>query len=342
MIIPPSSAQSSWIETLPTVRGRYQIDAPLQEQTWFRVGGPADVLFKPADTADLQHFLQHCPRDVPVTILGAASNVLVRDGGIAGVTIRLMGRGFADIQVDPTLSRIEVGAGALDRVVALTSAQHQIVGLEFLVGIPGTIGGAVKMNAGAYEGEIKDVLVWCDVVTPEGNCHRLSPADLGFSYRHCALPEGWIVVRACLQGRTFSTESANAPDHESPMQKIERFLAQREASQPTKGRTGGSTFKNPEGEKAWALIDAAGCRGLTKGGAEVSTKHCNFLLNVNHASAYDLETLGETVRARVLETTGIPLEWEILRLGRFAILNADEEPLTMRKSACFFSSDKNR
>jgi UDP-N-acetylmuramate dehydrogenase len=250
--------------------------------------------------------LRHKPKDVPVTILGAGSNILIRDGGVEGVVIRLSGKGFGGIQIDGMT--ITVGGAALDRAVALSCIQSGIGGLEFLVGIPGAMGGAVRMNAGAYGTELKDVFQWADVVDPNGVMHRLLPEELNFSYRHSDLPEGWIVVQACLKG--FPKEPAEIE------RQVNTFLTEREASQPVRGRTGGSTFKNPEGHKAWALIDAAGCRGLRQNGAEVSEKHCNFLLNTGEATAADLESLGETVRQRVLENSGVSLQWEIIRLGK--------------------------
>lgn len=294
------------LSDLPLVRGRYTPQARLADQTWFRVGGATDVLFRPADGDDLSSFLSQISSEIPITILGAGSNVLVRDGGISGVVIRL-GRGFSTISVEDKEAEIYVGAGCLDRTVALHCQEIGLGGLEFLVGIPGTIGGAVKMNAGAYGTEIKDVLIWADVLDPQGIKHRLSASDLGFSYRHSELPENWIVVGAALEG--------NHDDPQVISEKLHHILAEREATQPTRGRTGGSTFKNPLPEKAWELIDKAGCRGLKVGDAQVSEKHCNFLLNLDQATAQDLETLGEEVRSRVLQKTGHQLEWEIIRLG---------------------------
>lgn len=296
------------ITDLPSVRGRYTPQARLADLTWFRVGGPTDVLFRPADCDDLSLFLSQISSDIPVTILGAGSNVLVRDGGIPGVVIRL-GRGFSEATLGEDGTTLSVGAGCLDRTVALTCQERGLGGLEFLVGIPGTIGGAVKMNAGAYGTEIKDVLVWADVMDPQGVKHRLTRDDLGFSYRHSELPPGWIVVGAALGGEPQD------PQVISP--KLQHILAEREATQPVRGRTGGSTFKNPLPEKAWELIDKAGCRGLMIGDAQVSEKHCNFLLNLDKASAQDLESLGEEVRQRVFQLTGHELEWEIIRLGNF-------------------------
>jgi UDP-N-acetylmuramate dehydrogenase len=291
-------------DCLPPIRGRYVLQAPLAPQTWFRVGGTAEVLYRPADSADLAHFLANKPPSIPVTIIGAGSNLLIRDGGVSGVVIRL-GRGFSEVRVEQDL--VHVGAACLDRTVSLTCQDSGIGGLEFLVGIPGKIGGAVRMNAGAYGREMKDVLVYADVVDLHGKSHRLTPQDLQMTYRHTALPEGWIVTGAVLRGVPQDPVGIGAT--------IESILAEREASQPIRGRTGGSTFKNPETEKAWKLIDAAGCRGLLKGGAQVSEKHCNFLLNLGDATASDLESLGKDVWHRVLETTGVSLEWEIVRIG---------------------------
>lgn len=296
---------SNWSEQLPTIRGRYVPDSRLAEQTWFRVGGPADVLFRPADEGDLAHFLLNKPKQVPVTIIGAGSNLLVRDGGIPGVVIRL-GRGFSDIRIEGGL--VYVGAGCLDRTVSLTCREAGVGGLEFLVGIPGTIGGAVRMNAGAYGQEIKDILVYADVINSQGEHHRLTPEALQMTYRHTSLPEGWIVTGAVLRGIANQNPSEIG-------KAIDRILEEREATQPTRGRTGGSTFKNPGPEKAWKLIDAAGCRGLKIGDAQVSEKHCNFLLNIDQATANDLESLGEEVKHRVYETSGVCLDWEIVKVG---------------------------
>ncbi|MGD1876000.1 MAG: UDP-N-acetylmuramate dehydrogenase [Kiloniellaceae bacterium] len=295
---------SPLIDRLPAVRGRLTADAPLSGVTWFRVGGPAEVMFRPADRDDLLDFLRAKPADVPVTVLGVASNVLLRDGGLPGVTLRL-GRGFADIGAEG--SDILCGAAALDLNVATAAKIAGIAGLEFLSGVPGTIGGAVRMNAGAYGKEIKDVLVWAEAADPEGNVHRLTNAELNFEYRRSALPADWICLGARLNG-----ESGDPAEIAARMTEIQD---QRAGSQPIRSRTGGSTFKNPPGHKAWQLIDAAGCRGLTRGGAMVSDKHCNFLINTGEATAADLENLGEEVRRRVKETAGVELEWEIKRLG---------------------------
>ncbi|MDF3034028.1 MAG: UDP-N-acetylenolpyruvoylglucosamine reductase [Alphaproteobacteria bacterium] len=295
----------SWRDQLPVVRGRYVAGVRLAEQTWFRVGGAADVLYRPADEDDLVYYLSRRPENIPVCVIGAGSNLLVRDGGISGVVIRL-GRGLSDIRIEGDL--IHVGAGCLDRTVSLTCRDAGIGGLAFLVGIPGTIGGAVRMNAGAYGSEIKDVLVYATVLDLEGRAYRLTPEDLQMSYRHTTLPEGWVVTGAVLKG-------IGGQDPAELGQEIDAILREREASQPTRGRTGGSTFKNPAHQKAWQLIDAAGCRGLKIGDAQVSEKHCNFLLNIDQATANDLESLGEEVRRRVYETSGVSLDWEIVKMG---------------------------
>jgi len=291
---------------LPPLRGRVERDAPLGPATWFRVGGPADMLVRPADLDDLLLLLRDMPADMPLTILGAASNLVIRDGGIAGVVLRLA-RGFGDVVVAAD-GGVIAGAAALDVTVAETAAAAGLAGLEFLVGIPGSIGGAVAMNAGAYGVEIKDVLDWAEIATPEGLL-RLDAAALHFAYRHAQLPPRGVVVRARLR--------AAAGDKAAIAARLAEIRAAREATQPVRARTGGSTFKNPPGDrKAWELIDAAGCRGLTQGAAQVSEKHCNFLLNLGGATAADIEALGEEVRARVLAHSGIALDWEIRRIGR--------------------------
>jgi UDP-N-acetylmuramate dehydrogenase len=294
-----------WYDKLPVVRGRYIPSARLAEQTWFQVGGCADVLYRPADANDLSLFLNALPENIPCQVIGAGSNLLVRDGGIAGVVIRL-GRGFVDIRPDGQL--VHVGAGCLDRTVALTCQNAGIGGLEFLVGIPGTIGGAVCMNAGAYGREMKDILVHAEVLDTHGRAHRLTVNDLQMTYRHTVLPTDWIVTGATLKGVRQDPAQIG--------ETINSILVKKETSQPVRGHTGGSTFKNPDLHQAWQLIDAAGCRGLKRGGAQVSEKHCNFLLNTGQATANDLEELGEEVRRRVLDTGGVLLEWEIIRIGR--------------------------
>lgn len=299
------AARPHLIDRLPAVRGRLLADASLSSITWFRVGGPAEVLFKPADIDDLAAFLAAKPEDVPVTVIGVGSNLLVRDGGVAGVVIRLGGE-FAHID-DLGQARLRVGGGALDLTVATTACEKGIGGLEFLSGVPGTIGGALRMNAGAYGGEMKDVVVEGRALSPDGKIHELKLADYDFSYRHCGLPDGWIFLDALLQGQ-----------EESPQLVAERMAeikSKREESQPLRTRTGGSTFANPPGHKAWELIDKAGCRGLCIGGAQVSEKHCNFLINTGTATAADIENLGEEVRRRVLAASGVELHWEIRRIG---------------------------
>jgi UDP-N-acetylmuramate dehydrogenase len=295
---------SKLIERLPLVRGRYTADASLAAMTWFRVGGPAEVIFKPADLEDLCLFLREKPKDIPVHTMGVGSNLLVRDGGVSGVVIRL-GKGFNNIVLDG--DEIDVGAAVLDRNVALTSCKEALGGLEFLAGIPGTIGGALRMNAGCYGQEIKDILVSALVVDGAGNLHRLSAAECGFSYRHSSIPADWIFICARFKGYKSSVKEIR--------ERIEKLLVDREESQPIKTRTGGSTFANPQDAKAWELIDQAGCRGLKHGGGQVSEKHCNFFINTGDATAEDLESLGEEVRDRVKRTSGIELQWEIQRIG---------------------------
>jgi len=292
------------IERLPEVRGRLSAGASLAKVTWFGVGGPAEVLFKPANADDLSHFLKHKPADVPVTVIGVGSNVLVRDGGVPGVVVRL-GRGFASILVNK--ADVIVGAGALDGNVALAAMQADVSGLEFLSGVPGTIGGALRMNAGAYGAEMKDIVIGAVALDGDGNRHELSAEDLGFSYRKSTVPADWVFVEAHLRGFAGQVEDIRA--------RMDDIRLAREDSQPLRTSTGGSTFKNPEDHKAWQLIDEAGCRGLRIGGAQVSEKHCNFLINHGTATASDIENLGEEVRKRVKATTGIDLTWEIRRIG---------------------------
>ncbi len=296
--------QTDIISRLLTTRGRVRADADLGKATWFQTGGLAEVLFRPDDTDDLADFLKNCPKDIPLTILGVGSNLLVRDGGIEGVVIRL-GRGFATCYSQG--DTLVVGAGCLNANATVIAQQYGIGGLEFLSGIRGTIGGALAMNAGAYGVETKDILVKAEAVDPQGNKHTLTPADMGYSYRHCSLPEGWVFTHAVLQGRAENPEKIAT--------RMEQIARERNATQPVRARTGGSTFKNPAGHKAWKLIDEAGCRGLRVGGAQMSELHCNFMINTGTATSHDLETLGERVRARVFEHSGIMLEWEIKRLG---------------------------
>jgi len=293
------------IKRLPKVRGRLSADVMLSDLTWFRVGGPAEVIFSPADEDDLANFLKQLPRNIPVLTIGIGSNLLVRDGGIPGVVIRL-GRGFSTVEIKDDY-RIEAGTAVPDVKLAMSAAQAGIAGLAFYRGIPGSVGGALRMNGGSYGTETKDVVVKIYGVTPEGEKITLSVEDMGYAYRHCSVADDIIFTRALFQGR--------AGDPAQIAEDMKAITTAREATQPIRSRTGGSTFKNPEGQKSWQLIDAAGCRGLKVGGAHVSEKHCNFLINDGDATAEDLETLGETVRARVLENSGIQLEWEIKRIG---------------------------
>lgn len=297
------------LERLPEVRGTYRVQAPLADLTWFRVGGPAEVLLRPADQADLASFLKAKPADVPVTVLGVGSNVLVRSGGIAGVTLRL-GKPFTEILVED--GAIFAGAATLDMNVARVARNAGLTGLEFYSGIPGTIGGALRMNAGAYGSETKDVLLAAQALDAKGKLLQLAPEDMGHSYRHCSLPADTIFLNARLR--------AQPGDRDAIAKRMDEIRTSRHGSQPIGSRTGGSTFKNPDpeisgGRKAWQLIDAAGCRGLRVGDAMVSEQHCNFLINCGEATADDLERLGEKVRARVLEESGVSLQWEIKRLG---------------------------
>lgn len=292
------------IDQLPDVRGRLRPDEPLAKYTWFRVGGPAEVMFEPADTDDLVNFLKQCPADINVTIIGGTSNILIRDGGIPGVVVRL-GKSFANIDVDD--DRVLSGAAAADVNIARKARDNGIGGLEFLVGIPGVLGGALRMNAGAYEREIKDVFISAKGVTRSGELVDFSPADMDFAYRHCSIAEDIIFVSATLQG--------TPDDRESIANRMERIQAKREESQPIRTRTGGSTFANPKNNHAWKLVDEAGCRGFRVGDAMVSEQHCNFLVNTGNATAADIESLGEEVRRRVFENSGVELRWEIRRLG---------------------------
>ncbi len=292
------------LNRMPSVRGRVSANVVLADVTWFGVGGPADVVFKPEDAEDLAYFLANKPTDIPAYVVGVGSNLLVRDGGIRGVVIRL-GRAFTEITVDGDI--ITAGAAALDTSVARVAQQAGLEGMEFLCGIPGTIGGAMVMNAGAYGSEVKDILVRAEILSPDGTLHHLTADELKMGYRTGNVPGDWVVVRLVLRGKPGSKEQiAN---------RMDAIRTSRAESQPLKTRTGGSTFRNPPGESAWKLIDLAGCRGLTRGGAQVSEKHCNFLINTGTATAADIEELGEEVRRRVKETTGIDLHWEIRRMG---------------------------
>jgi UDP-N-acetylmuramate dehydrogenase len=289
---------------MPALRGRLLANQPLSDLTWFRVGGPAQVLFMPEDEEDLGYLLARLPAEIPVTVIGLGSNLIVRDGGVPGVVIRL-GRGFGDI----VIAGIELRSGAAvpDVKVARAAQDAGIAGLSFLRGIPGSIGGALRMNGGAYGRETKDALIEARAVDRAGRIHVLSNADMSFAYRHCGAPQDYIFTQAVFRGERGDPSVIAA--------EMDKITESREATQPIKSRTGGSTFKNPSGHKAWQLIDAAGCRGLRIGSAQVSEMHTNFLINLGSATAADVETLGETVRKRVKEDSGVDLEWEIRRIG---------------------------
>ena len=289
---------------MPELRGRLLANQSLAELTWFRVGGPAQLLFMPEDEADLAYFLKNLAADIAVTVIGLGSNLIVRDGGIAGVVIRL-GRGFGELTVEGL--QIRTGTAVPDVKVARAAQEAGIAGLSFLRGIPGGIGGALRMNGGAYGRETKDALIEARAVDRQGRVHVLANSDLHYTYRHCGAPEDYIFTQALFAGERGDPAVIAA--------EMDKITESREATQPIKSRTGGSTFKNPPGQKAWQLIDAAGCRGLRVGAAQVSQLHCNFLINLGNASAADIETLGETVRRRVKENSGVELEWEIKRLG---------------------------
>jgi len=293
-------------KSMPETRGKLTTNANLAKLVWFKAGGAADYLFEPADLDDLKAFLSELHGNMPVMALGLGSNMIVRDGGVAGVVIRL-GKAFAKVEALPD-HQLLCGGGASGILVSSTARDAGIAGLEFLRGIPGTVGGFVRMNGGAYGREVADVLIDCDVVMPNGDMVTLDSVDLKYSYRHSDLPEGAVVVSARFQGQNGDPAVIGA--------EMDRIAAAREESQPLRTRTGGSTFKNPPGEKAWQLVDAAGCRGLKLGGAQVSEKHTNFLINADYASSADIEALGEEVRRRVREHSGIELEWEIQRVGR--------------------------
>jgi UDP-N-acetylmuramate dehydrogenase len=296
---------AGWRDHLPPVRGSLRRDVPLAPLTWLRVGGPAEVVFQPADALDLAGLLAALPPEVPVLPIGVASNLLVRDGGVEGVVIRFGGP-LAKVEVEG--STVLAGAGALDQRVAQEAQRAGLAGLEFLIGIPGTIGGAVRMNAGAFGGETGDRLLWAEALDRQGELHRLTNAELGFAYRRSGLPRDWIVTRAAFEGTPAEPGAVLA--------RMDAIRAEREAAQPLRVATGGSTFKNSPGRKAWQLIDAAGCRGLRLGAAMASEKHCNFLINTGGAGAADIERLGELVRQRVRERSGVELEWEVVRIGR--------------------------
>ena len=293
-------------EWLDGFRGRVRRDVMLAKRCWFQVGGEVDFLLTPEDADDLSHLLKQIPRDIPITMLGVGSNLLVRDGGIDGVVIRL-GRGFAQIEALDN-HRVAAGAAAMDANVAMVAQEAGTAGLEFLVGIPGTIGGALKMNGGAYGTETADILVSADILTRDGERKTLSPKEIGFSYRKSNIPEGAIFISAIFQGKTG--------DEAEIGKRMDKITSDRAATQPVNARTGGSTFKNPEGHKAWQLVDEAGCRGLKVGGAQMSEKHCNFMINTGDATAADLEQLGEEVRAKVKAHSGVELQWEIKRIGK--------------------------
>jgi len=292
------------VERLPQVRGQYRENYLLAATTWFRVGGPSEVFYKPADVDDLRFFLKAKSREIKHTVMGVGSNLLVRDRGVPGVTMRL-GKGFTNIALYEEY--LDVGAAVLDHTVAKIAGEEGLKNLEFLIGIPGTIGGALAMNAGCYGHEIKDVLIAAFVVNTKGELQTLTPEELHFSYRDCAIPQGWVFLGARLHAKKGNKKAIQ--------ERLEQIAKEREETQPIHSRTGGSTFANPPGQKAWELIDQAGCRGLKIGGAQISEKHCNFLINTGNATAQDLEDLGETVRKRVLESSGIDLRWEIKRIG---------------------------
>lgn len=312
---------ASLLQRLPAVRGKLEANASLAAQTWFRVGGAAEVLFKPADEADLAAFLAETPSGIPLTVIAIASNLLIRDGGIAGVVIKL-GPQFGTIRCTGT--QVTAGAAALDMTVAKAAAQAGIGGLEFMSGIPGSVGGGLRMNAGAYGGEFKDVLVSCRALDRQGQPHTLTAAECGFTYRHSGVPADWIFLEAQLTGR---------PDDPAAIQaRMAEIQSKRGSTQPIREKTGGSTFANPSPEqvahlpedrrKAWQLIDGAGCRGLGVGGAQMSEQHCNFMINTGTATAAELENLGEEVRKRVQDKFGVTLRWEIVRLGKPATAEA--------------------
>jgi UDP-N-acetylenolpyruvoylglucosamine reductase len=293
-------------QSLPRVAGKLTANAPLAPLVWFKSGGAAEWLFEPKDTADLQQFLSELHPAVPVMALGLGSNMIVRDGGVPGVVVRL-GKAFAKVTQIDALT-LECGGGASGILVSSTARDAGIAGVEFLRSIPGTVGGFVRMNGGAYGGEVKDILIDCDVVIRSGEIVRLPVSELGYTYRHSELPDGAIVVAARFKGRSGEPEAIQA--------EMDRISASREASQPLRSKTGGSTFKNPDGAKAWELVAKAGCRGLQMGGAQVSEKHTNFLINTGEATSADIEALGEEVRRRVRDNSGVELEWEIQRVGR--------------------------
>lgn len=295
---------SDWRDHLPAVRGEWRRDVPLSRLTWLKVGGPADLLFHPADAEDLAALLAGLPAGLPVQALGVGSNLLVRDGGIRGVTVRLAGP-LAKVTVEG--ATLIAGAGALDQNVARAAMRAGLAGIEFMIGIPGTIGGAVRMNAGAFGGETRDRLLWAEIVGRDGMIRRLARDELGFAYRRSALPADAIVLRAA-----FALEEAEPA---AILARMDAIRTERETAQPVRVATGGSTFKNPPAGRAWQLVEQAGCRGLEHGRAKVSDKHCNFLVNQGGALAREIEELGEIVRQRVLQQSGVALAWEIVRIG---------------------------
>lgn len=290
---------------MPELRGRLLANEGLAPLTWFRVGGPAQVLFTPADADDLAYFLKHLPAELPVYVIGVGSNLIVRDGGVPGVVIRLAPRAFGEVKVDGDI--VAAGTAALDKRVAEVAASANLTGLEFLFGIPGTIGGALRMNAGANGGETKDILVEATAIDRQGVTHHFTNADMNFTYRASGADPSLIFTASRFRGKPSDAEAIRG--------RMAEVQAHRETAQPIREKTGGSTFKNPPGHSAWRLVDAAGCRGLKVGGAQVSEMHCNFLINTGNATADDIETLGETVRERVEATSGIALQWEIKRIG---------------------------
>ena len=290
---------------MPDLRGRLLANQSLAELTWFRVGGAAQVLFTPADEDDLAYFLKHLPSELSVYVVGVGSNLIVRDGGVSGVVVRLSPRGFGEASVQGDI--VSAGAAALDKRVAETAAAANVSGLEFFFGIPGTVGGALRMNAGANGAETRDVLVEATGLSRDGNKLAFTNADMKFVYRNCGVDPSVIFTSARFRGKCAAPEAIRT--------RMNEVQSHRETAQPIREKTGGSTFKNPPGQSAWKLIDAAGCRGLRVGGAQVSEMHCNFLINTGEATGHDIETLGETVRARVKENSGIELHWEIKRIG---------------------------
>ena len=297
------------------IRGKLTANQPLSAVTWFRTGGPAQLMFQPADEDDLAAFLKKLPQDIPVLPVGLGSNLLIRDGGLEGVVVRLSAKGFGSIE-EAGGSRLRAGAAVPDKRLSEAAAKAGLGGFAFYTGIPGGLGGALRMNAGAHGTETRERMVELTAVDREGNRHVLTNADMGYAYRHSSASKDLIFTSAVFEGVS--------QDEAAIRQEMADVVAHRERAQPIREKTGGSTFKNPEGSSAWKEVDAAGCRGLMVGGAQMSEMHCNFMINTGNASGYDLELLGETVRARVLKHSGIRLEWEIKRLGRFGDTGAIE------------------